>query len=78
MLVPYIFIGHIVLYLFRIESGQALRNLLVIMRLHWPEDVIHQSDVERLTPDWWDLIIDEFFVSKFYTSNSFMSFLLVL
>lgn len=48
-----------------IESAQALHNLLAIMRLHWPEDVIHQSDVDRVRPDWWDIIIDEFF--NYYT-----------
>ncbi|KAK1390431.1 hypothetical protein POM88_018609 [Heracleum sosnowskyi] len=29
----------------RIDSAQALHNILAIMRLHWPKDVIHQSDM---------------------------------
>lgn len=37
------------------------------MRLHWPEGVIHQSDVDTVRPDWWDTVIDEFFVSHVYT-----------
>ena len=29
--------------------------------------VVLQTDVERLRPDWWNLIIDEFFVSQIST-----------
>ena len=48
---------------FRIESGVASRTLLAIMRRYWPDDVVSMTDMDRMHPGWWNLVLTDFGVS---------------
>ncbi|WOG92934.1 hypothetical protein DCAR_0312212 [Daucus carota subsp. sativus] len=43
-----------------IEFGVASRTLLAIMRRYWPDDVVSMTDMDRMHPGWWNLVLTDF------------------
>ncbi|XP_074381238.1 uncharacterized protein LOC141723342 isoform X1 [Apium graveolens] len=50
-----------------IESGPASRTLLAIMHRFWREGVVSQTDIDRMHPGWWNLVLTEF--ERYYAFN---------
>ncbi|KAK1386081.1 hypothetical protein POM88_023816 [Heracleum sosnowskyi] len=48
-----------------IDYPKALRNLLAIIRMFWPNGCVGVKDVDRKSPNFWDDCIDEFL--NYYT-----------